>query len=177
MNDAAGGITGSDPFEPMEMNLAAGGQIDQTIVLDKGIHYWDKDQAKYFNVQILGSTTFQRVTGLPPPTTPVEASVYAQFGYPFFQMWEEPTTVSGNFSTVRSIGEIDETIEPPLQPPNLVTISSRNMGSGVCFFSRNDSLPAFRPVEERERDLAESRVEQRPGPSMSFRCRPRQPFR
>jgi len=107
------------------MGIAAGGQIDQAIVQDQGTHHWHSSETKWFNVQILNSIRFQQITGLPPPETPANAQTYAEHGYPFFDMWEEPTAVAGNFSGVKSIGQIDGVSESPLRLRNITTIGRR----------------------------------------------------
>jgi len=153
------------------MGIAAGGQIDQAIVQDQGTNYWHSSETKWFNVQILNSIRFQQITGLPPPETPANARKYAECGYPFFDMWEEPTTVAGNFSGVKSIGQIDGISELPLRLRNVRTIGPQGSVQGealastpphrdsdgapeVTFFHQDATLPVFRSLEELERHLA-----------------------
>jgi hypothetical protein len=98
------------------MGVAAGGLIKQAIVRDPGTHKWDASQTKIFNVQILNTLHFEHVTGFRAPDPPIDSSTYAEYGYPFFSMYEEPTQVSGDFARVRSIGQIDGVQEPSISP-------------------------------------------------------------
>lgn len=98
------------------MGVAAGGLINQAIVRDPGTHKWDASQTKIFNVQILNTLHFEHVTGFRAPNPPIDASTYAAYGYPFFSMYEEPTQISGDFTSVRSIGQIDGVQDLSINP-------------------------------------------------------------
>lgn len=98
------------------MNAAAGGLNSQAIVKDPNTYQWDSTQTKVFNVQILNSQHFQTLIGVAPPTSPVDGATYAQYGFPFFSIYEEPTAVSGDFSMVRSVAQIDGISETALGP-------------------------------------------------------------
>ncbi|TDZ24343.1 hypothetical protein Cob_v003143 [Colletotrichum orbiculare MAFF 240422] len=95
--------------EANEMGLAAGGLISQIIETD--VHpadTWDVEASVMVNLQILDVESFCTVTGLPPPETPVDAAMYAQYDYPFFEIWgEEKTGIKGDFSGVKSVAQID----------------------------------------------------------------------
>jgi hypothetical protein len=148
------------------MGIAAGGQINQAVKRDPGTFLWNAAQTKVFNVQILNSMHFRQVTGVPAPTSPISAATYTQHGYPFFSMWEEPTPVKGEFSIVRSVGQIDGVSEPPINP-RLVNIGSyqgENQGASnrpaagrpnvdVGFFNPSGPLSEFRSLEALERAI------------------------
>lgn len=91
--------------------MSAGGRIKQSIVADKSKREeWDFNRAIFFNVQIINSDSFTFVTGLPPPSTPITARTYLDMGLPYFSIWDEkPSGVSGNFSGLKSVNEIDST--------------------------------------------------------------------
>lgn len=92
------------------MNIAAGGLITQSIVrLPRGDY--KKTVPITFNVQVLDSASFKHVTGKKPPRSPVSAKTYADAGYPFFAMYEESTTIAGDFQGLKSIAQIDEVNE------------------------------------------------------------------
>ncbi|KAF7876494.1 hypothetical protein EAF04_001584 [Stromatinia cepivora] len=93
-----------------ELTLAPGGSIHQAIRKDHfGKHRYDEKHAVMFNMQLLGPKTFQLVTGLPPPQTPVSAETYAEYGYPFFEMYNEPRALTGTFGELlKSVGDIDK---------------------------------------------------------------------
>lgn len=98
-----------------EMGIAAGGAISQSIVRDPG-RLWLKSETKTFNIQILNSVHFRHVTGKAPPKTPIDARTYAQLGYPFYSISEEPSDIAGDFLDIRSIGQIDGYREPNIHP-------------------------------------------------------------
>ncbi|KAH7001269.1 hypothetical protein EDB80DRAFT_894978 [Ilyonectria destructans] len=106
--------TGAGP----EMNLAPGGLIKQNIVEDplRGTETrWDTTKTVTFNVQILNTSSFSRITGQPAPETPIDATSYAALGYPFYSMEEGGTTVSGNFDGVKSVATIDGKHDPAIE--------------------------------------------------------------
>jgi len=90
------------------MAVAPGGLIKQSIVEDPyPADSWDRKRTISFNVQILSSGIFQRVTGLEPPETPVDAKTYAEHGFPFFELYEENSKVAGDFGEIKSVKQID----------------------------------------------------------------------
>ncbi|KAM0190406.1 hypothetical protein ACHAPI_009395 [Fusarium lateritium] len=109
---------GGDTEQP-EMNISAGGRITQSIIPLPQREY-RKTVPVTFNVQVLNSASFEHVTGKKPPKSPATAKTYAKCGYPFFSIYEEPTTVSGDFSKVKSIAQIDRNPDQPM--PNIPTV-------------------------------------------------------
>lgn len=107
-----------------EMSIAAGGMIKQTIVEDSGIFEWDSFQTKTFNVQILNSAEFEAVTGkvaAEPDDLTKEGDFSSWgFGLPFFKLFEEPSKVSGAFSAVKSVNQIDGKSDPEFHPTTLI---------------------------------------------------------
>lgn len=91
--------------EEPEMNIASGGLIRQNIVEQPKGEY-KKTSTVTFNVQILNSTSFKRVTGQDPPKSPISAATYAKAGHPFFSLDEGPATISGNFSDLQSLAQL-----------------------------------------------------------------------
>ncbi|KAH6957232.1 hypothetical protein DER45DRAFT_631939 [Fusarium avenaceum] len=111
---------------PTELSIAAGGRITQGILpLDQ--REYRKTVSATFNVQILDSATFEQVTGKKPPKSPVTAKTYADCGYPFFSMWEEPTTVSGDFSKIQSVAQIDRDPDQPMPGIPIVDVATGNV--------------------------------------------------
>jgi hypothetical protein len=96
------------------MTLAAGGAIQQNI-FSIPHRQFRKTITIAFNVQILNSASFSAVTGLAPPPTPASASVYADLGLPFYHLYEEPSLVSGGFSGLKSVAQIDDTPDEALK--------------------------------------------------------------
>ncbi|KAF7876492.1 hypothetical protein EAF04_001582 [Stromatinia cepivora] len=90
-----------------EMAIAPGGFIKQTIVKDfVPAANWDRDNTTIFNIQMLNAEVFESVVGVKPPPTPITAKTYADFGYPFYTMYEEQSGVGGNFP-VKSVAQLD----------------------------------------------------------------------
>jgi hypothetical protein len=98
------------PVQIQAMSLAAGGLIKQSINADPyPASIWDPESTIMFNVQLLNSESFMAITGRAPPSSPIDAKTYQQYGYPFFDIWnEELSGVKGDFEVVKSVGEIDE---------------------------------------------------------------------
>ena len=92
-----------------EMALGAGGVIKQVIHADtRDPKLWDRDRTVLFNLQILNSEAFQRVTGTPPPKTPVSVKANQTYGLPFFATYEEKSGVKGKFQDVKSVLSLDK---------------------------------------------------------------------
>lgn len=100
------------PVQVKSMSLAAGGLIKQSINADAyPASIWDPESTILFNIQLLNSESFMAVTGRAPPATPIDAKTYQQHGYPFFDIWnEELSGIKGDFSIVKSVGEMDENL-------------------------------------------------------------------
>ena len=99
---------GGNPPAGAEMGLAAGGIINQAIAEDDGVFEWDSSQTKTFNVQILNSAEFKAVTG----EKPVKPREMSDFEGHFYELFEEPSRVSGAFDAVKSINQIDGKSDP-----------------------------------------------------------------
>ncbi|KAK6081120.1 hypothetical protein SCUP234_04773 [Seiridium cupressi] len=85
------GLSGGGPGEEATMGLAAGGKIKQALCRD---HY-----PKEFSAESLA---------LPLLHPRFSASVYAEAGLPFFDMYEENSDNSGTFAKVKSVNEIEQ---------------------------------------------------------------------
>ncbi|TGO45124.1 hypothetical protein BOTNAR_0698g00030 [Botryotinia narcissicola] len=89
-----------------ELTLVPRGSIHQAIRRDCfHKNRYDEKNAVMFNIQLLAPKTFHLVTGTPPPQTPVSAKTYARYGYPFFQMYNEPGAFTG------TLEEFPKTVE------------------------------------------------------------------
>ncbi|MBE2198343.1 MAG: hypothetical protein IAE79_07005 [Anaerolinea sp.] len=86
---------GAAPPSPMvargvEMGLGAGGRMKQKIYPDRhGFDTWDADNLGRVDIHIVNSMMFREVTGQEPPPTPITAKLYAQYGYPWFDLYDE----------------------------------------------------------------------------------------
>lgn len=109
----SGGGYGPNPRELLglpekveELTIAPGGSIHQTVVSDPlPADDWDLESSVMFNVQLLDASTFKAL-GIQVPPSPVTARTYAKFGYPFFEMDEEPSGIFGDFS-IQTVCELD----------------------------------------------------------------------
>lgn len=73
-----------------EMGLAAGGKMRQKIYPDPhGIDTWDQEQYGRVYVHIVNSMTYREITGKEPPPTPISAKTYAQYGLPWFDLYDD----------------------------------------------------------------------------------------
>ena len=98
--------TRSGPMQ--EMTVAAGGSIDQVILRDTfAPGFWDIESVSMFNLQLFDARLFEHALGIKAPGTPIDATTYADHGYPFFKLYEEPSGISGNFP-VQSVSELDK---------------------------------------------------------------------
>ena len=133
---------------PHEMSVAAGGKIKQCIKPDELGTEWQPGRTTIFNVQILNSAVYHAVTGETPPTRPMTAKDYATHGFLFFELYEEPSTIHGNFGKVKSIAQLDA-VEDEEVEPNTVAIG----GGSVGLANPNGPLREFRTVSDLKRQL------------------------
>lgn len=92
------------------MGLGAGGKMKQEIYPDEyGIETWDTDSNGRVFVQIANSMAWRDITGEEPPPTPISASLYAEYGFPWFDLYDEgkgdikSSDVLGGVETVKEI--------------------------------------------------------------------------
>ena len=144
----------------IEMGIAAGGLIKQTIAADSGKRKFNAALTKTFNVQILNSMHYTEVTGKQPPEPVVDVRTYAEHGYPCFEIYEEPSTVCGQFDGVKSIKQLDDA-ENAVVEPGVVCIGS-SVGEGKQRKRKHsDSFVVqatpgrFRSIEEIEQAVQE----------------------
>jgi hypothetical protein len=96
-----------------EMGLGAGGKMKQNIYPDKyGVKTWDETNFGRVYIHIINSMMYQEITGQKAPTTPISAKTYTQYGFPWFDLYDEhkaDVPQSNIFSKiVKSIKEIDK---------------------------------------------------------------------
>jgi hypothetical protein len=92
------------------MGLGAGGRIRQQIFPDPhGIDAWNPAAIATLGIHILNSAQFERLTGEPPPASPIDASTYEQRGLPWIDLYDERLgDVAPRFEELRSIAEEQE---------------------------------------------------------------------
>ncbi len=103
---AAGPMAGS------EMGLAAGGRMKQSIYPDDyGVDTWDEENFGRVYVHIVNSMMYREITGENPPTTPVTAKTYTEYGMPWFDLYDEAkgdVASSKKLSKVKSVKQMDK---------------------------------------------------------------------
>ncbi|KAI0097558.1 hypothetical protein GGR51DRAFT_577988 [Nemania sp. FL0031] len=131
-----GGHGGHGGHGGPRMAVAAGGKIDQVIHKDeRDPSVWVKDSTITVPVHILTTDAFQEVTGQSAPPCPISASTYASADLPFFGLPEEPSSISGDFGSVKSVNTIDvqrgiAAGEEPSVRPRVITLQ-RNVKNCV----------------------------------------------
>ncbi len=72
------------------MGLGAGGTMQQKIYPDPhGIEVWDQDNCGRVFIHIINSAEYFAITGLAPPPTPIDAKTYTEYGFPWFDLYDE----------------------------------------------------------------------------------------
>lgn len=77
-----------------DLGIAGGALLRQDIFPDPiqpPFSRWDVEGARFVNIQILNAVAFTMATGLPTPPTPVTPQVYAGYGLPYAQEFDEET--------------------------------------------------------------------------------------
>ena len=73
-----------------EMGLAAGGKMKQELYPDPhGVEVWDQDQHGRVFVHVVNSMMYRQITGEEPPPTPITARLYTEYGFPWFELYDE----------------------------------------------------------------------------------------
>ena len=76
--------------EELVLSIAAGGTIKQSIEEDtNNPRIWDVANSKLLNIQLINSTSFEEITGILSPATPVSAETYASQGLSFYEIYQE----------------------------------------------------------------------------------------
>lgn len=92
-----------------EMGLGAGGTMRQKIYPDEyGIETWDLDARGGVTVHILNSAWYRELIGSEPPPSPISASTYAQYGLPWFDLYDESRATLAGTEQLRAVRSIDE---------------------------------------------------------------------
>lgn len=106
------GPTVKEPIQ--EMGIAVGGRLIQDIYEDGYPRYiWNKSRTRLVNIQIFDSLTFEAVTHIVPPMTPITAQTYIDAGLPLFAIEEEvDRRLDGeeNLKGVKSVSMMDEVV-------------------------------------------------------------------
>jgi hypothetical protein len=138
-----------------EMGIGAGGLIHQAIEEDcHGSYLWDSGSATIFNVQVMNSAVFKSVTGEDPPETPITAKTYAEYGFPYYKLYnEKPSGIKGDFSGVKSVAQKDIEGVPSLEKAKAVAEVIEDTNNPVILLDEKGEHIGFRPVSAMKKDL------------------------
>ena len=94
------------------MGLAAGGRMKQKIYPDPhGMDTWDENNFGRVYVHIVNSMLYRELTGKEPPPTPVTAKTYAQYGFPWYDLYDDKMgdiSAPDELKQVKSVKEMDQ---------------------------------------------------------------------
>ncbi len=99
------------------MGLGAGGRMEQKIYPDEyGLDTWDQENSGSVFVHIVNSEQYRELTGHKPPHSPVSAKTYTEYGFPWFELYDErlgTLPASRKLSRAKSIREIEMSRHAP----------------------------------------------------------------
>ena len=124
--------------EPIQsMGLAPGGRISQKIYPDPyGLDVWDLSTPYRLRVWIIDSRQYQQISGNPPPSTPISAKTYSEYGFPWFSLYDEEK------------GDL-----PPAQAlARLKSVNQVDQGRGLAA-GQDEHPPQIHPEQIRKIDL------------------------
>ncbi len=151
-------------LESAELAVSPGGLIKQTIIRDPiETENWDTEKAILFNLQLLNATSFEQLLGIKAPATPITASLYKSYGYPFFKLYEEPSGIKGNFKGIKSVGQLDK--KRGIKRPHDEEENLRFASVPIIQLSNVDKRAPFRPVAELEAELKKLNIASEVGES------------
>lgn len=127
---ATSSLSALSGVSPMDMGMAAGGEIRQKIYPDSyGLSTWEPSQHGELQVFIVNITRYMQITGEMPPATPIDAQTYTRYGFPWFELYDEnlgDLTPSSALSRLASVADIDmERSLPPAQEEQPLKFSNR----------------------------------------------------
>jgi hypothetical protein len=128
----------------MDMGFGAGGRIRQKIYPDEyGIDTWDTSNFAEVFVHVVNSVQFEAITERKPPPTPIDAKTYTQYGFPWFELYDEDRgAVAGSeelskvkgvqkTATEKGLGQPDEPVDvTPEQTRKIRVRKSRGQATG-----------------------------------------------
>jgi hypothetical protein len=119
-----GAPTMASKAQSSTMGLGAGGKMRQKVYPDSyGLDAWDTDQCIEAVVYIVNSEAFAEITGEQPPDSPVSVAAYTDYGYPWFDLYDEGRNdieTSDVLRDVKSVGTLDA--EQGLPPDSSIAV-------------------------------------------------------
>lgn len=155
-----GGGGGPLTEDQIQMGVAAGGFIEQSIIRDPfPVDLWDRSRTVVFNVRILNAATFGGITGLPPPPTPITAKTYAEHGFPYFKLYNEKASgIKGNFTGVKSVNQLDKSGKRTTPKKRGIDEVENSYTNPVIVLDPDGTHRPFRAISELEEELKAMRV-------------------
>ena len=127
------------PLGTWSMGLAAGGGVYQEICRDLNPKQWNWAKSQFISVQILNSTIFESVTGIPAPPCPISVQDYVGARMPFYHIVHSgPIEGSPVLRGIRTVGHIDAHLEIPISV--FMRKDAGPLGCTVCQKSLCDSM-------------------------------------
>jgi hypothetical protein len=109
------------------MGVGAGGRITQKIYPDPyGIDVWDPNNTASVTVHLVNSEQYREITGEDPPVSPIDASTYTSYGFPWFALYDErrgDVPASTRLGQVESTGARDVRLDPRATPDATLDIT------------------------------------------------------
>jgi hypothetical protein len=109
-----------------DMGLAPGGKMKQDIYKDPfKLSDWDQSAGSRCFVHIANSLVWRAITGEQPPTTPLTAKEYNEYGYPWFDYYDDQAEALGGSNILAELKSIiqkaKEKMDNPLPENETVT--------------------------------------------------------
>ena len=109
-----------------------------------------------FNVQILNSAFFRKATGNDPPSTPVTAAKYADYGYPYYSIFDEmPSGVKGDFAGIKSVNMLDTFGKPSPEKAHAAAEVTKSTNNPVVLLDSRGDRVGFCTVSKLEEEVHE----------------------
>lgn len=95
----------------LEMGFAAGGRIEQRLYADPyGFASWRPTPGADLVLYVVNSEAYERITGRPPPPSPISAEDYTRAGLPWFEIYEEdrsPLATEDWLHRIKTLSQVD----------------------------------------------------------------------
>jgi hypothetical protein len=93
------------------MGLGSGGQMRQKLYRDPhGRDTWDAESLRRVHIHIANSALWREITGKEPPPSPIDAATYTQFGFPWFDLYDESKAdvpVAAALAGLKSVSQLE----------------------------------------------------------------------
>ena len=98
--------------EDVSMAIAAGGSIKQDIFSDTyGPETWDANKSRLVRIHMVNSIAYEKITGEPPPPSPISKEDYQYHGIPWYSNYNETSPklkAASAFRRILGVSAIDQ---------------------------------------------------------------------